>query len=98
MAARPLPDLVHPSWAAALAPVAEVIAELGEFLRAEIAAGRDLRAQELAQLGDYLRDRRQRCRPRGVDEVGERARRHTFSFSPVNGSVPRTYAAGRLSR
>ncbi|MFN8030744.1 MAG: uracil-DNA glycosylase [Dermatophilaceae bacterium] len=40
MAARPLPDLVHPSWAAALAPVAEVIAELGEFLRAEIAAGR----------------------------------------------------------
>ena len=40
MAARPLPDLVHPSWAVALAPVAETLSELGAFLRAEIAAGR----------------------------------------------------------
>ena len=62
----------------------------------EVAAAAAISARELAQLSDYLRDRRQRCRPR-VDEVGERARRHTFSFSPVNG-CPGTYAAGRLSR
>ena len=40
MTARPLHELVHPSWAAALAPVAPTVAELGEFLRAEVAAGR----------------------------------------------------------
>ncbi len=38
--ARPLRDLVHPSWAAALAPVEPVVAGLGEFLRAEVASGR----------------------------------------------------------
>jgi uracil-DNA glycosylase len=38
--ARPLSELVHPSWAAALEPVAGVVAELGEFLRSEVAAGR----------------------------------------------------------
>ncbi len=37
--ARPLAELVHPSWAAALAPVEETVAQLGEFLRAELAAG-----------------------------------------------------------
>ena len=36
---RPLPELVHPSWASALAPVVPRIAELGDFLRAELAAG-----------------------------------------------------------
>ncbi len=36
----PLRDLVHPSWAAALAPVEEQVAQLGAFLRAEVAAGR----------------------------------------------------------
>ena len=35
-----LTDLVHPSWAAALEPVAETVAALGEFLRGEVAAGR----------------------------------------------------------
>ncbi len=40
MAARPLRELVAPDWAEALAPVEERIGELGEFLRAEIAAGR----------------------------------------------------------
>ena len=35
-----LTELVHPSWAAALEPVAETVAELGEFLRGEVAAGR----------------------------------------------------------
>ena len=40
MPPAPLTELVHPSWAPALEPVAEVVAELGEFLRAEVAAGR----------------------------------------------------------
>ena len=35
-----LTELVHPSWAAALEPVAGAVASLGEFLRAEVAAGR----------------------------------------------------------
>lgn len=38
--ARPLSELVAPDWAAALQPVAGRIAELGDFLRAETAAGR----------------------------------------------------------
>lgn len=38
--ARPLSELVHPTWAPALEPVADTITELGEFLRAEVAAGR----------------------------------------------------------
>lgn len=37
---RPLADLVAPDWAAALAPVAHQISAMGDFLRAEIAAGR----------------------------------------------------------
>ena len=40
MAARPLSELVEPGWARALAPVAGRIADMGGFLRAEIAAGR----------------------------------------------------------
>lgn len=40
MSARPLPELVAPDWADALAPVAGDIARMGEFLRAENAAGR----------------------------------------------------------
>ncbi|TPG14001.1 uracil-DNA glycosylase [Pedococcus bigeumensis] len=35
-----LTELVHPSWAAALEPVAGAVASLGEFLREEVAAGR----------------------------------------------------------
>ena len=38
--ARPLSELVHPTWVPALAPVADTIAAMGEFLRAEVAAGR----------------------------------------------------------
>ncbi|MBM6402200.1 uracil-DNA glycosylase [Phycicoccus sonneratiae] len=38
--AKPLHELVHPSWARALAPVEPAVARLGEFLRAEVAAGR----------------------------------------------------------
>jgi uracil-DNA glycosylase len=37
---HPLNELVHPGWASALAPVAQRIAGLGDFLRAETAAGR----------------------------------------------------------
>ncbi|GAA2747837.1 uracil-DNA glycosylase [Terrabacter aerolatus] len=40
MPARPLSDLVHPTWVPALEPVADTITEMGEFLRAEVAAGR----------------------------------------------------------
>jgi uracil-DNA glycosylase len=35
-----LTELVHPSWAAALEPVAGAVTSLGEFLRGEVAAGR----------------------------------------------------------
>ena len=37
--ARPLSELVDPGWAEALAPVADDIARMGDFLRAEHAAG-----------------------------------------------------------
>ena len=38
--ARPLSELVEAGWARALAPVAADIARMGDFLRAELAAGR----------------------------------------------------------
>ncbi len=40
MAPKPLTELVDPGWAAALGPVESQIAAMGEFLRAETAAGR----------------------------------------------------------
>jgi len=40
VAPRPLHEIVEASWAKALEPVAERIAAMGDFLRAEIAAGR----------------------------------------------------------
>ncbi|MEU6622616.1 uracil-DNA glycosylase [Streptomyces litmocidini] len=40
MTARPLNELVEPGWAEALSPVAGRVAAMGDFLRAEIAAGR----------------------------------------------------------
>ena len=40
MTARPLNELVEPGWAEALAPVADQVTQMGQFLRAEIAAGR----------------------------------------------------------
>lgn len=40
MPARPLVELVDSGWAQALDPVADQVAAMGEFLRAEIAAGR----------------------------------------------------------
>jgi uracil-DNA glycosylase len=36
----PITDLVHPTWAEAMAPMQEQFSEIGEFLRAESAAGR----------------------------------------------------------
>ncbi len=38
--ARPLSETIDPGWATALAPVADRIAAMGDFLRAEAAAGR----------------------------------------------------------
>jgi uracil-DNA glycosylase len=38
--AKPLSELLDPGWARALAPAADEIARLGDFLRAETAAGR----------------------------------------------------------
>ncbi|MDT5348039.1 MAG: uracil-DNA glycosylase, partial [Mycobacterium sp.] len=40
MTARPLNELIEPSWETALQPAAEQVAQMGQFLRAEIAAGR----------------------------------------------------------
>lgn len=40
MPAAALHELVHPTWAEALAPVAPTITALGDFLRAEVAEGR----------------------------------------------------------
>lgn len=40
MSPRPLHDLIAPDWAEALAPVEADVAALGDFLRAELAAGR----------------------------------------------------------
>ena len=40
MAPRPLNEIVEPGWATALEPVAGRVAAMGDFLRAEIAAGR----------------------------------------------------------
>ncbi len=37
---RPLAELIDPGWAAALDPVADRIAAMGDFLRAEVRAGR----------------------------------------------------------
>src|SRR6201992_822808 len=38
--AEPLRNIIGPGWAEALEPVADRIAAMGEFLRAEVAAGR----------------------------------------------------------
>ncbi|HYS37595.1 MAG TPA: uracil-DNA glycosylase, partial [Pseudonocardiaceae bacterium] len=40
MVGRPLSETVEAGWAQALAPVADRITAMGEFLRAEVAAGR----------------------------------------------------------
>ena len=44
MAGKPLAEVVEAGWAQALAPVAQRVADMGDFLRAEIAAGRALPA------------------------------------------------------
>ena len=40
MAGKPLAEIVEAGWAQALAPVEQRVADMGDFLRAEIAAGR----------------------------------------------------------
>ena len=37
---KPLHDLIAPDWADALAPVADRVAHMGDFLRQEVAEGR----------------------------------------------------------
>src|SRR3954465_7556113 len=37
---KPLSEIVEPGWARGLAPVGPVVTQMGEFLRAELAAGR----------------------------------------------------------
>ena len=37
---QPLSEIVHPTWATALEPVADQVRAMGDFLRAEVAAGR----------------------------------------------------------
>lgn len=51
MQARPLAELVDPGWAAALEPVADQVAHMGDFLRERVAAGE----QYLPAGGDVLR-------------------------------------------
>ena len=63
---RPLSALVAPDWAAALAPVAPRIAELGRFLRAELAAGRLI---EVDIEGADGKPRRSLARPDLMEEV-----------------------------
>ena len=41
MSPQPLAELVSPDWADALAPVAPTVATMGDFLRSELAAGRN---------------------------------------------------------
>lgn len=41
MTRSPLNEIVEPGWAEALAPVADQIATMGDFLRSEVAAGRE---------------------------------------------------------
>jgi uracil-DNA glycosylase len=52
---RPLTELLAPDWAEALAPVAPRIAELGAFLRAELAAGRGYLPEGTAVLRAFSR-------------------------------------------
>ena len=40
MTPHPLPELIAADWAQALSPVADQVARMGDFLRAELAAGR----------------------------------------------------------
>ncbi len=40
MSARPLAELIHPTWAEVLAPVADRVTAMGDFLRSELAHGR----------------------------------------------------------
>src|SRR5690349_10762185 len=51
MPAKPLAELIDPGWAVALEPVAGEVAAMGDFLRAEVAAGRGY----LPSGGDVLR-------------------------------------------
>ncbi len=58
--ARPLSEVVEAGWARALEPVAPVVAQMGDFLRAELAAGRQVppgRGERPARLQPAVRRR-----------------------------------------
>src|ERR1700722_10783211 len=67
MAARPLNEVVEAGWAKALEPVAGQIAAMGEFLRAEVAAGRTY----LPAGSNVLRALQQPCESVGVLIMGQ---------------------------
>ena len=71
MTARPLTEIVEAGWAQALAPVAGTIAAAGDWLRAEVAAGRrylpagNLILRAFTQPFDDVRVLRNSARPAG---------------------------------
>ena len=69
--AAPLSELVAPDWAAALAPVEPQVHAVGEFLRAEVAAGRGDQPPRPAGLAAFTRPRP----PRGGPRAGPPLRR-----------------------
>lgn len=90
-----LADLVDPGWAAALEPVAENITAMGQFLRAELAAGR----RYLPAGGDVLRAFTQPFEDVRVLIVGQdpyptpgHAVGLSFSVAPDVRPVPRSLA------
>ena len=82
MSARPLEEVVEAGWATALAPVAPVIADMGAFLRAELAAGR----RYLPAGANVLRAFQQPY-PTPGHAIGL-----SFSVSPDTRPVPRSLA------
>src|SRR5580765_7901076 len=93
--ARPLAELVHPSWAAALEPVAETVAGMGEFLRQEVASGRGyLPAGEhvLRAFGHPLSDVRVLIVGQDPYPTPGHAVGLSFSVAPEVAPIPRSLA------
>ena len=61
---RPLSEVVDPGWATALAPVADDIARMGDFLREEVVAGRGYLPAGENVLRAFSRPLRRRARAR----------------------------------
>ncbi len=93
MTGRPLSEIVEAGWARALEPVADVIAGMGDFLRTEIAEGR----QYLPAGGNVLRAFQQPFDEVRVLIVGQdpyptpgHAVGLSFSVSPETRPIPRS--------